>query len=53
MAAAILPHAAAELHYGVRPTRRGRYEFGDIFLRWRTQLGLVVRQKRDSGPPRP
>ena len=46
MAGTILPHASAELRYGVRPTRRGLYEFGDIFLRWRTQLGLLIRQKR-------
>ena len=46
VAATILPRASAEVHYGVRPTRRGLYEFGDIFLRWRTQLGLLVRQKR-------
>ncbi len=42
----ILPQARAELRYGVRPTRRGLYEFGDVFLRWHTQLGLVIRQKR-------
>ena len=28
------------------PTRRGLYEFGDIFLRWRLQLGLLIRQMR-------
>ena len=28
------------------PTRRGLYEFGDIFLRWQMQLGLVIRQRR-------
>lgn len=43
---AILPQASAELHYGVRPTCRGLYEFGDIFLRWQTPLGLLLRQKR-------
>jgi uncharacterized protein (DUF58 family) len=43
---AILPHAAAEMRYGLRPTRRGRYELGDMFLRWQTRLGLLVRQKR-------
>lgn len=45
-AATLLPHASAEVRYGVRPTRRGLFEFGDIFLRWRAQLGLVIRQKR-------
>ena len=46
VAAAILPRATAELHYDIRPTRRGLYEFGDIFFRWRLQLGLLVRQVR-------
>jgi uncharacterized protein (DUF58 family) len=46
VAATLLPHASAEVRYGVRPTRRGLFEFGDIFLRWRAQLGLVIRQKR-------
>ncbi|MGO8749683.1 MAG: DUF58 domain-containing protein [Thermoguttaceae bacterium] len=46
VAATILPRASAELRYGVRPTRRGRYEFGDIFVRWHVQLGLLIRQKR-------
>lgn len=49
VAGAILPHASAELRYGVRPTRRGLYEFGDIFLRWQTQFGLLIRQKRILG----
>jgi len=42
----LLPHASAELHYGVVPTRRGLYTFGDVFLRWQTHLDLVIRQKR-------
>lgn len=46
VAGVILPRASAELRYGVRPTRRGLYEFGDIFLRWQTQFGLLIRQKR-------
>jgi uncharacterized protein (DUF58 family) len=46
VAATVVPHASAELHYGVVPTRRGLYEFGDIFLRWRMPLGLVIRQRR-------
>ena len=50
VSATILPRATAELHYGVTPTRRGLYEFGDIFLRWRLQLGLVIRQTADPGP---
>ncbi len=46
MTATILPRATAELCYGVTPLRRGRYEFGDIHVRWRLQLGLLVRQMR-------
>ncbi len=42
----ILPRASAELRYGVRPTCRGRFEFGDIFLRWHAPLGLLIRQRR-------
>jgi uncharacterized protein (DUF58 family) len=45
----ILPHSTAELRYGVRPTLRGQYEFGDIYLRWRTQFGLLIRQRRIRG----
>jgi uncharacterized protein (DUF58 family) len=32
--------------YRVRPLRRGDYAFGDITLRWRGPLGLVMRQGR-------
>ena len=32
--------------YHVRPLRRGDYHFGDLSLRWRGPLGLVVRQGR-------
>jgi uncharacterized protein (DUF58 family) len=45
MTGVILPHATAELRYGVSPSRRGLYEFGNIHIRWQTQLGLVIRQK--------
>ncbi len=30
--------------YHVRPLRRGDYRFGDINLRWRSPMGLLVRQ---------
>ncbi|MEN6449115.1 MAG: DUF58 domain-containing protein [Thermoguttaceae bacterium] len=46
LAGTLLPRASAELRYEVTPTRRGLHEFGDIFLRWHMQLGLVVRQRR-------
>jgi uncharacterized protein (DUF58 family) len=38
--------------YWVRPLRRGDYQFGDLNLRWRGPLGLIVRQARleASGP---
>jgi uncharacterized protein (DUF58 family) len=42
----IHPRATAELRYKVQPMRRGRYEFGDIYLRWRSPWRLVLRQKR-------
>jgi uncharacterized protein (DUF58 family) len=32
--------------YHVRPLRRGNYLFGDINLRWRSPLGLLMRQGR-------
>jgi len=32
--------------YYVRPVRRGDYAFGDLNLRWRGPLGLIVRQGR-------
>jgi uncharacterized protein (DUF58 family) len=32
--------------YHVRPLRRGDYHFGDLNLRWRAPLGLLVRQGR-------
>jgi uncharacterized protein (DUF58 family) len=48
VAGRLLAHARAELRYGVRPTRRGQYVLGDIFLRYRTQLGLLVRQIRTA-----
>lgn len=36
--------------YHVRPLRRGDYSFGDINLRWRGPLGLVIRQGRVKAP---
>lgn len=44
----LYPRSSATVHYGVVPTHRGLYTFGDVFLRWQTHLGLVVRQKRFS-----
>jgi uncharacterized protein (DUF58 family) len=42
----IVAHARAELRYSLRPTRRGLFEFGDIHLRYRSALGLLLRQKK-------
>jgi len=44
MTGIVRPRQIAEVRYEVIPTRRGLCEFGDIFFRWHTQLGLVVRQ---------
>jgi uncharacterized protein (DUF58 family) len=46
ISATILPRATAELRYSVTPLRRGRHEFGNIYIRWQLQLGLLVRQMR-------
>lgn len=32
--------------YELRPPRRGRYAFGDLYLRWQSPLGLFRRQAR-------
>jgi uncharacterized protein (DUF58 family) len=40
------PLGAWQGSYGVRPLRRGNYEFGALNLRWRSPLGLLVRQGR-------
>ena len=40
------PRSRSELRYEVRPAKRGLYEFGDIWLRWWTPLGLLIRQCR-------
>lgn len=38
------PESKAVLRYNLFPRRRGRYEFGDIYLRYRSTLGLFWRQ---------
>ena len=35
--------------YMVVPPRRGDYRFGDIHLRWKSPIGLVIRQARFPG----
>jgi uncharacterized protein (DUF58 family) len=49
--APVLPGAVPALgawqgSYGVRPLRRGNYQFGALNLRWLSPLGLLVRQGR-------
>ncbi len=40
------PHSELVLTYHVKPLRRGDYRFGDLNLRCRGRLGLIVRQMR-------
>jgi uncharacterized protein (DUF58 family) len=42
----IAPRQRWEGVYHVRPLRRGDFAFGDLNLRWRGPLGLIVRQAR-------
>ena len=42
----IRAQSQAQLRYGVRPTRRGLYELGDLHLRYWMPLGLLIRQHR-------
>jgi uncharacterized protein (DUF58 family) len=42
----VAPRGRWQDNYHVRPLRRGDYRFGDLNLRWRAPLGLVVRQGR-------
>jgi uncharacterized protein (DUF58 family) len=39
-----IPGQLLEVVYTVRPPRRGDYRFGDLYLRWRSTLGLLLRQ---------
>ena len=39
-----VPGQMVEVAYTVRPPRRGDYRFGDLHLRWRSTLGLLLRQ---------
>ncbi len=44
--ALVHPHETLELHYHVRPPRRGDYRFGNTNLRWWGVLGLIIKQAR-------
>jgi uncharacterized protein (DUF58 family) len=39
-----VPGQLLELVYTVHPPRRGDYRFGDLYLRWRSTLGFLLRQ---------
>jgi len=44
--AQVAPQSQWETTYSLRPLRRGDYRFGDLNLRWRSPLGLLLRQAR-------
>jgi uncharacterized protein (DUF58 family) len=44
------PHSKGMLIYGLRPPRRGRFEFGHTALRFRSRLGLVWCDARGAEP---
>lgn len=44
LTAVLPPRSSWTGHYQVQPLRRGDYAFGNVNLRWRGPLGLVVRQ---------
>ena len=46
LTATIPPQESWQGSYTVHPLRRGDYQFGNITLRWRTPLGLFIRQKK-------
>ena len=41
-----MPAQPAHFIYQVTPPRRGDYQFGDLYLRWESVLGLLRRQTR-------
>jgi uncharacterized protein (DUF58 family) len=42
----VAPYGLLELRYRLRPQRRGDYAFGDVHVRYGSQLGTFVRQAR-------
>jgi uncharacterized protein (DUF58 family) len=46
------PRGSWEGLYHVHPLRRGDYQFGNLTLRWRSPLGLLVRQARQPAVER-
>lgn len=52
LAGTATPRQTTTLRYTVTPPRRGDYQFGDLYLRWGTPLGLLTRQARfDAAAP--
>lgn len=43
---AVAPGQVTTFDYHLWPPRRGDYQFGDLFLRWQSPLGLLRRQAR-------
>jgi uncharacterized protein (DUF58 family) len=46
----IKPRQTEVLHYKLRPTKRGEYDFGHILLYMTTLLGLVIRRVKCATP---
>ena len=46
LAGTAMPGETLTLGYQLRPPRRGDYDFGDLYLRWASVLGLLRRQAR-------
>lgn len=46
----VTPRQPTQASYDLTPPNRGDYPFGDIYLRWQSPLGLLIRQHRfDAG----
>lgn len=46
LSCALAPYDIYEARYHVRPLQRGDYQFGDVNIRYRSTLGMFVRQVR-------
>ncbi|HZI18697.1 MAG TPA: DUF58 domain-containing protein [Pyrinomonadaceae bacterium] len=44
------PTESASLAYSLRPSRRGRFEFGRVAVRFRSRLGLIWREAEAAEP---
>lgn len=43
---AIRSHSDAEMRFGITCLKRGRFQLEPAWFRWKTRLGLLIRQKR-------